>query len=630
MSEREQLQIHHLLVVEDKQGKRTVALEDATCSVGRDPANSIVLHSSLVSRQHAILLRVTTPENSAYLFRLIDGNLQGKRSTNGLIVNGKRCFSHDLKHGDVIVFGDEAKARYYATSNRSDVELLTSSEAEDLSGFLSNLSNSFQTDIEADSQLGTSSEAALVRLASFPELISIPILEIDLAGTITYLNPAAIALFPGLREYKLQHPVLAGVLLTVQQGKDKFFVREVEVATKVFEQSVHYIAESDLVRSYLVDITERKWAEAALSRSVATNRALLNAIPDLMFRISKEGTLVNFKAAKDNTLPVASSEFLGKSLYEVLPTEVAQPTMDCVERALQTGEIQIFEYPMLVNNTPHDYEARIVVSAPDEAMAIVRDITERKQAEVEICKALEKEKELSELKTRFVTMTSHEFRTPLTTILSSAELLEDYGSNWPQEKRLTHFRRIQNSVSHMIQLLNDVLLIGKAEVGKLECNPVLLNVSQFCHDLVDEFQVGTTRLGNERPGCTITFVSLGNCTQANLDERLLRHILSNLLSNAIKYSPQGGIVRFDLICQPAEVSFRVQDQGIGIAAADQDQLFDSFYRASNVGTISGTGLGLAIVKKSVDLHGGKITVESEVGVGTTFLVSLPLNKQVSA
>jgi signal transduction histidine kinase len=111
-----------------------------------------------------------------------------------------------------------------------------------------------------------------------------------------------------------------------------------------------------------------------------------------------------------------------------------------------------------------------------------------------------------------------------------------------------------------------------------------------------------------------------------MDERLLRHILSNLLSNAIKYSPQAGSVRFNLICQHGEAIFHIQDEGIGIPVADQVQLFDSFHRASNVGTISGTGLGLAIVKKSVDLHGGKITVQSEVGVGTTFTVTLPFSK----
>ncbi len=360
--------IHHLLVIEDKQGKRTVALEAATCSIGRDPNNSIVLNSKLISHQHAILLRMTTPDTANYLFRLIDGNLQGKRSSNGLTINGKRCFAQVLKHGDVITFGGDVKARYYASSNLSDIELLTSCE-EDISVFLSNLSNPSETVVVSEAELENSSEGALVRLASFPELISNPILEINLAGTITYLNPAAVTEFPNIQQAKLEHPILAGLLSTVQNGKEKFFVREIEFDHQVFEQSVHHIPESGLIRSYVIDITERKQVEAALQQahdeleirvtqrtadlskaneqlrreiderqrteealrsSVATNRALLDAIPDLMFRISNKGTFVNFKAAKANDLPVAPSEFLGKNLYEVLSLEVAQPAMDCV------------------------------------------------------------------------------------------------------------------------------------------------------------------------------------------------------------------------------------------------------------------------------------------------------------
>lgn len=258
-------QLQHLLVIEDKQGKHTITLEAATYSIGRDLANSIVLHSDLVSRQHALLLRVTTPETATYLFRLIDGNLRGKRSTNGLTVNGKRCFSRDLGHGDVILFGGSVKATYYAVSSPSELKFLTSGEA-DISGSLSNLGDPFKTLVPAsgDASIG---EVALVRLASFPELISHPILEIDLTGTITYLNPATLVQFPNIQAAQLQHPILAGIISTVQQKQAKFFVREVKIGNEVFEQSVHFIAESDLIRSYLVNITERKQLEAKLQQA---------------------------------------------------------------------------------------------------------------------------------------------------------------------------------------------------------------------------------------------------------------------------------------------------------------------------------------------------------------------------
>ncbi len=375
------------------------------------------------------------------------------------------------------------------------------------------------------------------------------------------------------------------------------------------------------VMAIIREITERKRAEEALRSSMATNRALLNAIPDWMFRLSRDGTFINFKAAQSNNLPLPTREFLGKKLDEVFPKEIAQPMIDCVTRALSNNETQIFEYQFPLNNEQLYYEARIAVSAEDEVMAIIREITERKRAEQDIRQALTKEKELNSLKSRFVAMTSHEFRTPLATILSSAELLEHYSHKWNESKKLNHLRRIQVAVKHMTGLLNDVLLLGKAEAGKLEFKPRPLELAKFCQELVEEIELNTSNH-------TVAFRTHNQCRNACLDEKLLRTILSNLLSNAIKYSPDSDLVRFDLICEQEKAIFRIQDQGIGIPLAEQAQLFNSFERGSNVGAISGTGLGLAIVKKSVDLHGGQITVESQVGVGTTFIVTLPLNQQI--
>ncbi len=368
------------------------------------------------------------------------------------------------------------------------------------------------------------------------------------------------------------------------------------------------------------DVTERRQTDEALCSSMATNRALLNAIPDLMVRINREGFFVNFKAAKDNNLFLPQGEFLGQHLNDVFSPEVAQPIASGVARALLTGNVQIVECQMQSNNNLRDYEVRIAISSANEVMAIVRDITERKRAEAEIRSALAKEKELGELKSRFITMASHEFRTPLTTILSSAELLEHYSHKLSEEKKLNHLQRIQSSVKHMTELLNDVLLIGKVEAGKLELKPTLIHLSQFCHHLVEEIQLATS----DRK---IVFYTNSPRTTAYLDEKLLRQILGNLLSNAIKYSPAGSTVKFDLSCGSGQAILHVQDEGIGIPEPEQAQIFNSFHRASNVGTISGTGLGLAIVKKSVDLHNGKITFESAVGTGTTFTVTLPLNQQ---
>lgn len=255
---------------------------------------------------------------------------------------------------------------------------------------------------------------------------------------------------------------------------------------------------------------------------------------------------------------------------------------------------------------------------------ISEDITARKQAEEEVRQALEKEKELNELKSRFISMTSHEFRNPLNSILIVAQLLEEYSQTWTLEKKKRYLQRIQKSVKKLTQLLNEILFVGKAEAGKLEFNPVLINLEAFCRQIVREMRMIAGS------NYTINFISQGNCQNCSLDVNLLETILTNLLSNGIKYSPSGGEINFELSCQQGEAIFRIQDCGIGIPETDRSQLFETFHRARNVGAIAGTGLGLAIVKNCVDLHQGTITFNSEVGVGTTFIVTLPVNFHVPA
>jgi signal transduction histidine kinase/pSer/pThr/pTyr-binding forkhead associated (FHA) protein len=279
----------HLLILDDLEGRRTIILDAATYSIGRDRTNSIALHSKMVSRQHAILLRMTSPDSSNHLFRLVDGDLQGKRSTNGLMVNGRRLFSHDLKHGDNIIFGGDVKAKYYAVSNVTDSDFDAACDSADWSSFLSHSQNPFETLVPTDDDFQAVSEAALVRLASFPELTPNPILEIDLNGAVTYLNPSAVMQFPEISNAGMKHPILNGLLPMAISDKNtycNFFVREVELGDRIYEQSVHYIAESDLVRSYISDITERKRAEELL-RQQAQREAIINRIVQAM-----RGTMV--------------------------------------------------------------------------------------------------------------------------------------------------------------------------------------------------------------------------------------------------------------------------------------------------------------------------------------------------
>lgn len=277
----------------------------------------------------------------------------------------------------------------------------------------------------------------------------------------------------------------------------------------------------------------------------------------------------------------------------------------------------------------------------------IRYAIERKRSERMICAALAKEQELRALTSSFISMISHEFRNPLTTIIAATDLLQECHQQLDREKQQDLYQRVQKAAARMEQLLNDILIIGSTDIPQESLNLEPLDLIAFCQDLVDEMEMHS-QIGNrshhpfdrslpEAVKHTIAF-KIENCylgisqkmhggessPKPLFDAKVLRQLLSNLLSNAIKYSPIGGGVNFSMILQPKQVIFQVTDRGIGIPEADQKNLFKLFHRGSNIGEITGTGLGLAIVKRSVELHGGELTVTSQVNCGTTFSVTLPL------
>ncbi|HBB30281.1 MAG TPA: hypothetical protein DDZ80_28395 [Cyanobacteria bacterium UBA8803] len=372
------------------------------------------------------------------------------------------------------------------------------------------------------------------------------------------------------------------------------------------------------------DITRRKQALEALRQSEERYRGIVEDQTELICRFTPDGRLTFVNDAYCRYFSKQPSELIGNSFIPEIPAEDQELVTQnfcslSTERSIVTYEHRVIlpsgeiRWQQWTDRMMLDEQGNIM-----EFQAVGRDITKLKQAEVEIRKALAKERELSELRSSFVSLVSHEFRTPLTTILSSSELLERYNDKLSDEKKQTHHLRIQSAVRRMTQLLDDVLTIGKAEAGKLQFKPALLDLVGFCYEIVESMQMTVSHKHE------FTFVTCGDCHNAHMDENLLRHVLTNLLSNAIKYSPQGGEVEFDLIGDGESATFRIQDRGIGMPPEYLNQLFNSFHRASNVGNIQGTGLGLAIVKKCVDLQGGTIEVESELGIGTTFTVTLPL------
>ncbi|RUT00419.1 hypothetical protein DSM106972_075470 [Dulcicalothrix desertica PCC 7102] len=238
--------------------------------------------------------------------------------------------------------------------------------------------------------------------------------------------------------------------------------------------------------------------------------------------------------------------------------------------------------------------------------------------ETDIRSSLERERTLNELKSRFVSMVSHEFRSPLQVILSSSQIIEQHGDRLSLEKKQQFFQHIKANVKKMNQLLNDVLTIGEVDLKMFKADIKPINLSDFVHDLIEEICLTSEQHRK------IAFKFYGGYNDVYVNENLIRHILINLLSNAVKYSSPENDINFTLRCQDGEAIFTIQDKGIGIPCEDKEKLFGLFQRASNAKDIPGTGLGLAIVKKCVDLYAGSVELESEVGAGTTVTVKLPI------
>ncbi|MGC9502707.1 PAS domain S-box protein [Baaleninema sp.] len=365
------------------------------------------------------------------------------------------------------------------------------------------------------------------------------------------------------------------------------------------------------------DISDRKQAEAALKQQTEIFQTIVDRIPVAICFLDPDETPQLINRCFEETLGWSLAEAQTIDLFAA-----CYPDPDYRQQALEYVRAASPGWQDFTVHRRDGHQLEMswatVRLSDNTTISFGQDITERKRAEAEVIKAIEKERELIDLKSRFVSMTSHEFRTPLAVIQSSAQLLHRY--EWSREEQLEQLDQIQSSVRHMTELLDDVLTFAKSEAGTLNFNPGKLELIDFCQRLTAQLSnsIGRDRaFRQELPAPPLVIQA---------DEKLLRQILSNLLSNAFKYSPSEAPVRFTVISNEDWVRFEIEDRGIGIPSEDISRLFESFHRAKNVGTIPGTGLGLAIVKRCIDLHGGTIEVDSESGRGTQVTVSLPLRQ----
>ena len=429
------------------------------------------------------------------------------------------------------------------------------------------------------------------------------------------------------------------VALLQRQSEQQKAQADIELVNAVFKEVYLALEELQLVNEDLKQQNEKlSNTQQALVTEGQRYQELFEEVPDAYFVTDTKGIIQEANLAATTLLNISKSLLLGKSIgIFVLEKEIIafhlklthlRDRAQCPDWKMQEWEVNLRPR----DKTPIMAAVKVVAIRNQYSELVglrwlLRDISESKRtqaklqwAEEAMRQALAKERQFSELKSRLLTITSHEFRTPLATIHSSAELLEHYRHLWSEQRQHTHLRRIQKSVMHITQLLNDVLVLSQDETGKLEFNPTPINLVEFCRDLLEELQQ------SDRSQHAIAFSSECQCILANLDAKLLRQILSNLFSNCLKYSPIGSTVKFSVTTTNEQAIFQTQDSGIGIPASDIEHIFEPFHRATNTANIPGMGLGMSIVKQAVDLHGGEITVESAIAAGTTFTVILPFSR----
>ncbi|MGE5679253.1 MAG: PAS domain S-box protein [Bacillota bacterium] len=409
-----------------------------------------------------------------------------------------------------------------------------------------------------------------------------------------------------------------------------FRKKDGQIVICLVSAEIIYFSQQKCIITILRDITEKKRYEQKLSEEKDQNqveflKTLINTIPKPIFIKAKDRKYVDCNRAFEEFFNKSKDEIIGSTAYSIFPEEIARYNEKMDSQIFLSPGSQRLEFHYLDDRAKEHF---IIINKTTfidldgsigGIVGIIEDISEFRHMQLEINKALEKEKTLNNLKSRFISSASHEFRTPLTVILASADLLEMFGRNWKEDKFYEHTAKIRRTVKYMIELLDDVLEISRADTGKTTFHPEEINFKSLCLEIIEHVKI------RDNQKCVIQFDYTGSKDNIKADSKLLRQILMNLLVNAVKYSPGGGIIKLIAKIDDNNVKLEISDQGIGIPEENMAVLFEPFNRGENVGSIQGTGLGLSIVKKSVELHNGSIEVKSQIGTGTSFYLNIPIN-----
>lgn len=375
------------------------------------------------------------------------------------------------------------------------------------------------------------------------------------------------------------------------------------------------------------NVTDMKDTQEELAASTRLLEAILDNLVDGILTFDSDGKIHSVNRAAAYIFGSAADELIGQNVRQLIPDLPVQSNQDQFNAFLkrfsglgdeldgQRRDETIFPMYLSISEVSLDHQKLYI--------AVVQDFTERKFMETQVREKerlnleLEKERELRDVKNRFISMMSHDLKTPLAAIRLASSMLRNYGDRSTPEEKNESYDTIDQQVEHLSELISDVMTISRQDFTGAEMHREIVDLETYCRDIIEELQLAY------RKKRTLTFKGTDRRIEAHIDVKLMRRALTNLLTNAIKYSPDGKPVKMELSYADCTAIIKVRDQGIGIPEADLPRLFEPFNRASNVGGIQGTGLGLAIAKQAVDLHGGTITVESTLGKGTIFTICLP-------
>lgn len=376
------------------------------------------------------------------------------------------------------------------------------------------------------------------------------------------------------------------------------------------------------------EVVIRKRSEQALRESQRRFQTLVEKIPEVIFQLDTSQRVCYLNGAWTVTTGLRSSHAIGEFFPDLFDGTSREAFREALDTLISGKTDSISLECRFVREDGSEVWLDIYADAErghDSSISgifgMAYNITRRKLAEDDMRRALSKEKDLNRLRSQFISMTSHEFRTPLASILTSSELLEHYGDRWPREKSMTHHKRIQSSVQHIIRLMDDVLILGKSDVDRLIPEPVPVEIGPFISSLIEEY------VASHKSEQNVIFDNEMKCETIKLDTKLFRQIFGNIFSNALKYSGLNSTITITLAGDCSLLRLSVNDNGIGIPSGEIKQLYEPFFRARNAGDIPGTGLGMSIVKRSLDAHGGTIHVSSEEGKGTRVHIILDLTRE---